>query len=424
MVSPGSTRYSSVLGMNPQVGAPETAEPSSPSSSGQAADFPFRASVWAMIVILMVRSPANLVVLGWFTETYRDTEAASEVSHRLHEVAFGVFFTLALVGAISQLLNARRHLAGLAQLTITLATLAIVVTSTLGIDYWLFLYLIPLVGILWFHGSFRPVREGPIQMWALLLLVIAFPAFVGDIAGNASRAMDGAQNHTTHWSVMAAFYVVLLLLGAVVMIRIRGYKLVGWSLGLASIVFGSAAVAFPYDASSHRIEFAVFLIVWGVAWALGTALSKARRETSNRRRVLKVVGYGLAIPLMLLMSGIVVFIDTPPNVPHRPNPDIPQMTAADVERGTCLGCHASGTGGAPKVPHETTRTCGGEEPCWGGRSDCAGCHRIDPALGGPTDQEFLSLAVPVVRLSSEARSNEEALSASELRTLDARGEDR
>lgn len=378
-----------------------------------------------MIAILILRSPANLIVLGWFTETYRDTEAASEVSHRFHEVAFGIFFTLALVGAISQLLSARRNLAGLAQLTFSLVTLAVVVTWTLGVDYWLFLFLVPLVGILLFYGPIRPVRDGPTRIWAVYMLAIATPAFLSEIVNNASRAVEGAQNHTTHWSVMAALYTVLLSLGLVCAIPVRGFKLVGWSLGLASIVLGAASYAFPYDASSHRREFAVFLIIWGTAWIVGTAFSRPRREHSTAWRVLTIAGSIVALPVILMLSVIIIpTIDTPPNVPHRPNPNVPAMTALDVDRGTCLECHATGTVGAPVIPHESFRTCGVEEPCWGGRTDCAGCHRIDPALGGPTEQIFAGLPEPFAHLMPLTPDSIAALSPAEIEELVALGENR
>ncbi len=371
-----------------------------------------------MIAILILRSPANLIVLGWFTETYRDTEAASEVSHRFHEVAFGIFFTLALVGAISQLLDAKRNLAGLAQLTISLVTLAVVVTWTLGIDYWLFLFLVPLGGILWFHGPIRPIRDGPTRLWAVFLLALATPAFLNEIVNNATRAVEGAQNHTTHWSVMAAFYVVLLSLGLVCAIRMRGFRLVGWSLGLASIVFGAAAFAFPFDASSHRQEFAVFLIIWGSVWIIGTAFSGPTKERSRLRKALVITASVIAIPFVLMVSVIFVpAIDAPPNIPHRPNPNVPAMTAMDVDRNTCLECHAAGVVGAPLIPHESSRTCGDEEPCWGGRTDCAGCHRIDPALGGPTEQIFAGLPQPFVHLMPNVSAGVQPLSTSELRAL-------
>ncbi len=36
-------------------------------------------------------------------------------------------------------------------------------------------------------------------------------------------------------------------------------------------------------------------------------------------------------------------------------------------------------------PHELNRKCE-DGLCWGGRTDCAGCHQIDPELGGPTQR--------------------------------------
>lgn len=412
--------------MAQQASALEPTESSPPPGTQETGDLPFRVSVWAMVAILVLRSPANLVVLGWFTETYRDTDAASEVSHRFHEVAFGIFFTLAVVGAISQLMNAKRNVAGLAQLTITLVTLAVVVTWTLGVDYWLFIFLIPLAGILWFHGPIRPIKDGPTRLWAVFLVVLATPAFLSEIVGNATSAVQGAQNHITHWSVMAAFYVVFLFLGLVCAIRVRGFRLVGWSLGLASIVFGAAAYAFPYDASSHRREFAVFLIIWGMGWIIGTVFSGTMRERSRLRKALTIAASVIAIPLVLMMSVIIVpLMDTPPNVPHRPNPNVPAMTALDIDRSTCLECHASGVGGAPLIPHESSRTCVlAEEPCWGGRSDCAGCHRIDPALGGPTEQIFAGLPEPIVHLMPSSVASVENLSAAEIETLIALGDGR
>jgi hypothetical protein len=56
---------------------------------------------------------------------------------------------------------------------------------------------------------------------------------------------------------------------------------------------------------------------------------------------------------------------------------------------TCLDCHAVGAEGATRIPHDPNETCGGDgEECWDGRRDCLGCHRYDPALGGPTEPQF------------------------------------
>jgi hypothetical protein len=405
-------------GMIKAVKEPGGAGPElTPSGRSQKSDLAFRVSIWAMIVVLLVRSPANLLILGWFTETYRDTAASSEVSHRLHEVAFGIFFSLALVGAISQIASAKRNLAGLGQLIVTLMTLAVVVTVTLGPDYWFFLFLVPLAGVVAFHGPIRPIREGPIQIWAVYLVVLATPTFVFEVASHVAKAAQNAQNHTTHWSVMAAFYIAMVLLAVGVTLRTRGYKLVGWSLGLASVVFGAASFAFPYDASSHRRAFSVFLILWGLSWIIGTVLGGRVTIKSRLVRTLGIIGAALSVPILLMFAVIIVpIIDTPPNVPHRPNPNIQEMSAGDVDRATCLECHGSGVAGAPVIPHETDRTCE-DELCWGGRSDCAGCHRIDPALGGPTEQISVSVPTDFLHLSTKIPLSGEALFDGEMAML-------
>ena len=69
-------------------------------------------------------------------------------------------------------------------------------------------------------------------------------------------------------------------------------------------------------------------------------------------------------------------------------PIIPHGLADGYEnatRQTCLDCHAVGAEGATSIPHDVQRQCGEDgEECWDGRVDCLGCHRYDPALGGPT----------------------------------------
>lgn len=352
-----------------------------------------RVSVWTMIIVLLLLSPAQLVFLGWVTDAYRDTSSASEVSHRLHEVVFGVFFSLALAGAIAQVAGRRRNLAGLIQMTIVIIALFLMVTFTVRLDFSLLLYLVPLVGVIAFYGEPGPVRERTQDSpWAVVLTLIAAPAFLVEVGGHIARAGTGAQNHTTHWSVMAAFASVLLGLGAVVALGITGRRLTAWSLGTASIIYGIASLAFPYDASSHRPAYAVGLILWGLAWLVGISRERERPATS-RGRLRRVVLTASAMLGVLILSISFPSLDTPANVPHRPDPDRPEVLAADVDRATCLSCHATGLKGAPQPPpeHPLDRTCDSFELCWGGRSDCAGCHRIDPALGG-SDQQIQRLA--------------------------------
>ena len=356
----------------------------------------FRIAVWIMVLVLLLFSPAAFMVLGWFTDAYRDTAAASEVSHRLHEIMFGILFSLALAGAITQLLSPKRNLAGLIQLTVTLATLAIVVTATVGWQVGLLLYLIPLAAVLFYASPIRPFRSGPTWSWVVALLIIASFPFRVEVLGLVDRATSGAQNHTTHWSAMAAFVLVLIVLGVVVALRVSGYRLAAMSVAGAAGAYGIASLAFPYDASSHNFAYAVGLLIWSAAWLVGLRFFDRPPREQPRPLAMRVVGWIVLAPVVLLVSMIWLTTDSQPNVPHRPDPDRPQLMASEVDRATCLNCHATATAGAPTPPHSLDRSCEGEM-CWGGRTDCAGCHRIDPALGGPVElievNALVSLAV-------------------------------
>lgn len=356
----------------------------------------FRASVWVAIAVLVLLSPAAFVLLGWATDPYSDAEVASEVSHRLHEVVFGALFSLALVGAVTQLFGARRNRAGLLQLVITLSILSAAVVTTVGWDFGLLLYLVPLIFILTFMDWKGSWRAGPVWWWAWALVAVAVLPFLGETAVHVSKALSEAQNHTTHWSAIASFSLVLLLLGGVVAIRVTGYRVVAMSIAGAAAIYGLASLLFPYDASSHRAGFAIGLLIWAVLWLVMLRFADRPRDGGHKPKTLVVVGVTLVTPFVLLFATFVwMEMDTPPNVPHTPDPAHPEVQAFDADRSTCLGCHLSGLEGAPVPWHPFSQECRGE-PCWGGRTDCAGCHSIDPDLGGDREKIELDALNPLI----------------------------
>lgn len=356
---------------------PDGGTPSITTSAGSLA---YLVSTWAMLAILVLFSPALLVLLGWFTEGYRETPSSVPVSHRLHEVAFGVLFTIAAIGAGSQLRHPGRNTAGFCQLGLTLIALAALVNGTSGWDPGLLIYLVPLAAMVVLR-SHRGTWTVGAPWWGALAMgaVFFFPA-LGAIGSHLDRALTQAQNHTTHWSAMATFQVVLVGLVAIAFLRLPGYRLSAFTAGGAAISYGIASLLFPFDASSHRLAYSVVLIVWGVGWILLAA--GARRTRSVRRRLPAMVTVVLSLPVVAIASTAWSSMDTPPNVPHRPNPDQPVLMAVEVDRASCLSCHQLKIGGAPIPPHDLTETC--QDACWGGRTDCAGCHQIDPQLGGST----------------------------------------
>ena len=217
--------------------------------------------------------------------------------------------------------------------------------------------------------------------------------FLTEVAALLGRALDEAQNHTTHWSAMAAFSLALLGMGLVVAFRITGYRVTGFSIAGAAIGYGVVSLIFPFDASSHRFGYSVGLILWGLAWLGILRFADNPSPAPSRSTVIPLVKWVLIVPVLFVVSAIWLANDDQPNVPHRPDPNHPELLASDVDAQTCLDCHATRIAGAPQPPHELNRKCE-DGLCWGGRTDCAGCHQIDPELGGPT-QRIEVVAEPV-----------------------------
>jgi hypothetical protein len=293
-----------------------------------------------------------------------------------------MLFTLALVGAISLLLRPTESTAGLLQLGVTLWTLMVLVNLNVRWQFGLLLQLTPLTAIILLRPRGVRLRAGPLWGWAVALTAVALLPFLTEVDGLLGRAMVEAQNHTTHWSAMAAFSLSLVLLGVIVAFRVTGYRVTGYSISAAAMGYGVVSLAFPFDASSHRFGYSVGLILWGLGWAGALRwLDQPWRRQQAAPRTIAVLKWVLIVPLVLVASGVWDANNDQPNVPHRPDPDHPQLVAADVDRTTCLGCHLTGKAGAPAPPHDPAQVCE-DMPCWGGRTDCAGCHQIDPDLGG------------------------------------------
>ncbi len=385
----------------------------------------FRVSLWALIASLYFFSPFVLVVLGWFQEPFSELGGAETVSHRVHEVLFGVIFAEAMVGAVSQLRNPIGRRAGMLQTLAALVGFAVALAiigevEVLGVSFVVLAiiatFLHPAGRIDW-KGSWHP-QPGLV----LLALSSAVPLLVM-ATDNFAKASVRAADHQTHWGGVAAFAIVQLLLAIIASLRPPGYRLVAASIGTAGLVYVSASFLFPFDASARPQFFALWLCLWSLSWLAVAMLSQPRSSSMAVLGALAAVavisGTGLVGITLAAFLGVVLLVlarrkqgfprflsialsgfgfflvvvggllasgsGEPPFVPHGLVEGYENAT-----RQTCLDCHAVGAEGATRIPHETTDTCGGEdEDCWDGRRDCLGCHRYDPSLGGPTDPPFL-----------------------------------
>jgi hypothetical protein len=387
--------------------------------------YAFRICLWALIAVLYFFSPFVLVVLGWFQEPFSELGGAESVSHRVHEVLFGVIFAQAMVGAISQLRNPIGRRAGMLQTLAALlgfvaALAAIGEVELLGVSFVALAIIATLLhpaGRVDWRGSWHPLRG---------LVLLAFSGVVPLVVmatDNFAKASVQAADHLTHWGGVAAFAIVQLLLAIIASLRPPGYRLVAGSVGAAGLVYLAASFLFPFDASARPQFFAVWLGIWSLSWLVvatvgqlkssamaglgalaiifvmsgtglvGTSLAAflaavllvlARRQEGFPRFLsiaLSAFGY-----LLIVGGGLVASAAGEPTfVPHGLVEGY-----ADATRQTCLECHSVGAGGATRIPHEPFDICGGEhdEDCWDGRRDCLGCHRYDPVLGGPTEAPF------------------------------------
>ncbi len=332
-------------------------------------------AAWANTANLLLFSPAILILLGWFTEGYQDTVEAGDVSHRLHEVLFGVLFTCALIGSITQIRRPEQNTAGFLQLCVVVGLLSTLVWWTNGWETGLVLYLVPLIALAVARspGNWRPGKT----WWAALLMAAPMALVLVDGASShISLALDAAQNHTTHWTAVAAFEASLLGMIPIVALRLPGYRVTLATLAGATFVYGTASLTFPYDASSHRAEFSAALLVWAAGWMLLWYRESRPHREPRRNRPLLATGVAMA---MVLFGMVAPRLNEPPNVPHRPDPSVPELMVADISRETCQGCHSTGQVGAPvQTSSHLAQRCSGDCPAT--TVTCLGCHQIDPVF--------------------------------------------
>lgn len=335
----------------------------------------FLASGWGLVASLYFLSPAILIVLGWFQEPFSELGNAETVSHRVHEVLFGALFASALIGAASQALRNPRR-AGAFQALITAGVFFLMLVGLRRLEGLAFVYLGLAVVVLVSHPETgRWVRPN----WGSLLLAAGgFLPLLLLTVDHLEKAQVQAADHVTHWGGVAAWSASLGLLAIVAALRPSGYRLLEVTVGINGLVFVGVSIAYQFDASARASPIGIWLAIWSICWLVKAFLPV--RETRAQWYVigLQLAGYGL-----VGLIGLGASLDNAPNVPH----GIEGVAFAEIDQATCLDCHAAGREGATIIPHAASRTC--EDDCWGGRTDCLGCHRYDPALGGPREFAFV-----------------------------------
>ena len=235
-----------------------TAETNLPSTRQPGTGFLALVAIFLLYIYLF--SPLNLVVLGWFVD-FDDG-----ISHGVHEVSFGMLFAWVFVGLAVQLRSPGRNVADAIQALLAVTTFGLLVTISTGFEPIVLSYVIPVIVIAGLHPELRqPIKIAlrPSRPLLALTLLGVFP-----LLAIASTEMDKATQqhagHVAHWSAMAAFALVIGAMAFVASLRPIGWIITAWSVGVGSVIYGLASMAFPADASATPPGFAV--IVWGLVF--------------------------------------------------------------------------------------------------------------------------------------------------------------
>ncbi len=198
----------------------------------------------AFAAFLYLFSPFSSLFLGWFVD-FDDN-----ISHRVHEITFGMLLAMVLVGVIVQLRSPERHIAGMQQAVAVVLILTVVVTASTGWEWTTLIYLVPAVTIAMLHPSrqeiFRP-RVSPAGGLLFLMVMLTLPALIA-FSEEFDKAANNVRFHQSHWGGMAAFGLALLATGYLAALRVRGWPLAAWTPGLSMVVFGIASLRFRFDA--------------------------------------------------------------------------------------------------------------------------------------------------------------------------------
>ena len=258
---------------------------------------------------LLLVSPLSVLpyaVIGWLL-------TGTGTSHRVHEISFGVIFVISLIGLLAQVRSTPAKVAPMQQVAVPILVLIIteLLVSGVGPETGMIFLLfgVPPILLAILHPSRRqvfkptPQPSGALVTLAVLLAVPGLIFAVAQIQAGVEAAELGAPvfqrldvpddatpaefeqaiteifddlgipeeqretiQHSGHWSAMAAFAIGLVVLAFLVAIRVRGFRLTAWSVGVAVAYYGIVSLATPDDASSAGLFGGLLCLLWGAAF--------------------------------------------------------------------------------------------------------------------------------------------------------------
>ncbi|HEY3428379.1 MAG TPA: hypothetical protein VGK83_06890, partial [Acidimicrobiia bacterium] len=241
-------------------------------SRGRKIAFTVLAAAYGLLLV----SPLSILpyaVLGWLL-------TGTGTSHRVHEVSFGVVFLISLIGLLAQVRSTPTKVAPMQQVALPILVLIITESLVNGVNpetgTIFLMFGVPPILLAILHPSRREVFKPtprPSKILVAMAILLAIPAVffvVAQLTAGVEAAELGAPvferldvpldaspaefeeaiteifneldipeeeretiQHSGHWSAMAGFAIGLVVMAFLVAIRVRGFRVTAWSVGLA-----------------------------------------------------------------------------------------------------------------------------------------------------------------------------------------------
>lgn len=247
----------------------------------------------ALLLAVLFAYPGSGMFLGrWSTE--------DGGIHRFHHVVWGMHTGLMLsAGLLALLVRTEERVATAQQVGVAMAVMMTVFFGSVVIPHvgepgteidrvaFTILILVLTGVVLALHprrGELLRSGQGlsrPMAAISVVGLVVAIPYAVDHI--QIQMAVDLATDpHSagdrTHWDEMASATLTLALVALVAALRTRGWRLVAWTAGIGAMVFGTASILLPEQASSRGVG-------WGALVLAGGAVFIAVAEAEVRKSI-------------------------------------------------------------------------------------------------------------------------------------------
>jgi hypothetical protein len=247
--------------------------------------------VLALLLAALFAYPGSGLLLGW-------SSTVDGGIHRFHTVVWGVHTGLLLSGGlIALVVRTEERVATAQQVGVAMAVMMSVFVGSVviphvgdpsvGIDRLIFTIMV--LALTCLVLALHPRRgellttghriSKPMAAFGVIGLAVAAVYALDQI--QVQLATDLATDpHSApgkeHWAEMASAALTLPLVALVAALRAPGFRLVAWTAGLGTMVFGAASAVLAGHASSPGAA-------WGTVTALGGALFIAVAEIDARR---------------------------------------------------------------------------------------------------------------------------------------------